>query len=365
MGIMMVDKDERILVFPVDRESLPLIRSADNYSSVFINHLVSPKSWGHEGEFFCNNNRDIIVSHDYENAMEDCTTVWIVDSWNELEFTQFILPVFLSASEKRKKIVCFRCLSIEEEAVLKDLDVCYVTRSTPTITLTPESRVQEIRTPVVYVLSSTENNNQLYIETALSDELRGREYKTLLVSSSKACVVFGDHSIPDFIFCNRYSENEKVLAMNQVIRCLEATHQPDIFVIGIPGAALPNDYRYSTDFGILAYELSEAVRPDFAVLSSPCMLYDTDFFKGIEESLLGRLGVSIDIHSLSPYALDYAGITNEKRIGYLSLDDAYVQNTINQIAYNTLLNLNRRDGISLAVDRLINKLSGGAGALIT
>jgi peptide maturation system protein (TIGR04066 family) len=361
----MMDAGERILVFPVDRDSLPLIKSADNYSHVFINHLVSPKSWGHEGDVFFINGREILVSHDYEKTLDDCTTVWIVDSWNELEFSQFILPAIRTAAQKSKKVVCFRCLSADEKAVLSDMDICYVSHSMPSVTLTPESRVQEVRTPVVFVLSSTENCNQLYIETALCAELRNREYNALLVSSQKEGVIFGEHSIPNFMFSRKYDENEKVLMMNLFIRQLEIKNQPEVFVIGIPGVAMPNDYRYSTDFGILAYELSEAIKPDFAVLSSPCMPYDTDFFKGIEESLLGRLDVSVDIHTLSPYSLDYAGITIEKQIGYLSVDDSFVQKTINQTAYETLLDLNRRDGILLAVDRLIDKLSGGAGSLIT
>jgi uncharacterized protein len=228
-----------------------------------------------------------------------------------------------------------------------------------------DARIHEVRTPVVFVLSSTENCNQSYIESALCSELRNREYDVLLISEQKDSVVLGQYPIPDFMFQGTYSENEKIIALNRYIWGLERKHQPEIIVISIPGAAMPYDVRHSSDFGVLAYEFSEAVPPDFAVLSSPCMPYEIGYFKGVEKSLHGRLGITIDIHSLSPYVLDYAEISFEKSLCYLSVDDEYVREMIKRIGYDNLLNLNHKVGISAAVDHLIDKLSGGVGSIIT
>ena len=214
-------------------------------------------------------------------------------------------------------------------------------------------------------MSSTEYCNQFYIETTVCVELRNRGYETLLISSQKESIALGEYSIPNIMFSSKYNENEKVLALNHYVRHLEMKHHPDIIVIGVPGAAMPYHYQYSSDFGILAYEFSEAIKPDFAILSSPCMSYDLDFFKSVEDGLHGRLGIFVDVHSLSPYALDFTGFSKEKCLAYLSLNDLYVQESIEQIKYNKLLNLNNINGVSSAVDRLIDKLSNNIGSLIT
>jgi peptide maturation system protein (TIGR04066 family) len=304
------------------------------------------------------------ISHNYEKSLGNCSVVWIVDSWNELDFERFIEPAIRLAIEKGKRVVCSRCLSDTEKANLSNVDYVYVNHSEYTPIISSEDRVQEIRTPVAWVMSTTEYCNQFFIETALCGELRNRGYNPLLISSCKEGVALGEHSVPALAFQGEYSENEKVIAINHYVRQLEMRHKPDIIIMGIPGAVMPYDYKYSADFGILAYEFSEAVRPDFTILSAPCVAYTDNYFKGIEERLQNRLGVSVDVHSLSLYTLDFNEATPKKRLAYLTVDDSYTQEMIRQIGYNNLLNLNNMDGISSAADRLINKLSGGIGSLI-
>jgi peptide maturation system protein (TIGR04066 family) len=356
--------DDKILLYPFDRESLPVIKGAENFLNIRIYRLVAPESWGHDDECYKCSEDIVNVSHDYESGLDDCSAVWIVDSWNELDFSRFIEPAIRLASIKGKRVVCSRCLTSSEKALLFDLDVIYVDYSSFAPTIASNDRVLEIRVPVIYVMSVTEFCNQFYIETAICAELRNRGYDTLLISSRKESIIFGGYTVPDFMFHGEYSENDKVLAINQYIRNLEMEHQPEIIVIGVPGNVMPYHYQYSSDFGVIAYEISEAAKPDFAILLSPCMQYEAEFFKGIEDSLRGRLGVHVDVHSMSPYTLDFSAATIEKSLSYLSVDDSYVCDMIKRADYVNLLNLNNVDGISSAVDRLIDKLSGNLGSLI-
>jgi hypothetical protein len=166
------------------------------------------------------------------------------------------------------------------------------------------------------------------------------------------------------MFNGGFSENQKVVAMNKFVRDLEVKHCPDVIIIGIPGLAMPYSYKYSSDFGIIAYEISEAVKSDFTILSSPCILYDSNFFSGVEKSLSGRLGVDVDTHSLSPYALDSNGFMLDNGLSYLTVDEVYIKKTIEQIGYDKLLNLNSMDGIKSAVDRIIEKFSNDSSSII-
>ena len=361
----MISVDDRVLVYPVDKGNLSVVKSTSNYPHFRICQLVSLESWGYGGDSYKCADGIVQISHDYERGLNHCNVVWIIDSWNELDFTQFIEPAIRLASKKSKRIICSKKISAEERKFLSNIDVIYNELSSFEPEITVENRIQEIRTPVVFVMSNAEFCNQFFIETALCTELRNRNYNALLISSCKESIVFGDYSIPDFIFQNKYSENEKVLAINQFIRHLEMKHQPEVIIIGVCGVAMPFDHRYSNDFGIIAYELSESVKSDFTILVSPCMQYDQVYFKGIEKTLQGRLGVTVDIHSLAPYAIDFNETHINKCISYLSVDDNFVRDTIDRIGYKNLLNLNEQDGISIAVDRLIDKLSGNTSSLFT
>ena len=305
------------------------------------------------------------VSHDFEAGLDDCSVVWMVDSWNELEFHRFIEPSFRLATDKGKRIVCSRDLSTEEKALVSKYDFIYVEYSSFKPKVSLDDRVQEVRTPVIYVMSSTENCNQFYIESAICAELRDRGYEALLISSRKESAAFGQYSIPNFMFNKDCSENEKVVALNYYIRYLEMKNNPEVIVIGVPGAAIPYSSNYSSDFGILAYEFSEAVKPDYTILSSPCMPYDIGYYEGIEETIHSRLGVRIDTHSLSRFALDFNDPSGKKSIGYLSVGECYIRDMIKQIKYNKLFDLSNKCGITSEVDRLISKLSNAATSIIT
>ena len=86
----MFSVDDRILFYPVDRESLPIVKSTANYSNTRAYCLISPKSWGYEGECYECSDGLVAISHDYEKGLNGCSTVWIVDSWNEMDYKQFI-----------------------------------------------------------------------------------------------------------------------------------------------------------------------------------------------------------------------------------------------------------------------------------
>jgi peptide maturation system protein (TIGR04066 family) len=282
-----------------------------------------------------------------------------------LDFQRFIEPELRLASEKGKKIVCSRSLQPAEREAVSDLEMTCVAYSAYNQAINRNDRIQDIRTPVIYVMSSADFCNQFYLETALNAELQKRQYETLLISSQKENTALGGYSVPSFMFGSEYTENEKVIAFNHYIRYLEAKHLPEVIIIGIPGAAMPYDYRYSSDFGILAYEISEAAKPDFAVLSSLCMPYSEDYFKDIEESLRGRLGIQVDVHTFSLYAHDFYEPSFEKCLAYLSVDEVYAKEMMERAGYENLLDMNNKDGVAAAVDRVIDKLSGGLGQLVT
>lgn len=349
-------------MFPVDRESFSLMQSAKYYPHIHIHKLVSIASWGYIGDKYQCSDEYIEVSCDLEGCLKECSVIWIVDSWNHADFNNVIKPAIQLAVKQGKRVICSKILDESERELISGYSVFYIQHTQFSHDVSIDDRVQEVRTPVVYVMSSTEYCNQLFIETALTFNLRNRGYNVLFISSLKESVAFNEYTIPDFMYSERCSENRKILSLNRYVCHLEMKHHPDLIVMGIPGVAMSYDYRFASDFGIIAYEISEAVKPDFAILSSPSLSYEMHDFNRIEEALFGRLGVSVNIHTLSYNALDF--FTNEMSLSYLTVDEAYTNEIIARIGYKKLLNLNEEAGITLASDRVINFFSDSSSSVL-
>jgi hypothetical protein len=67
------DATDKILLYPVDRESLPVIASAARFPNVDIRALVSLESWGHIGECYRCASEEVEVSCDYESSLDICS----------------------------------------------------------------------------------------------------------------------------------------------------------------------------------------------------------------------------------------------------------------------------------------------------
>ena len=145
---MMIGIDELLLIYPVDREILSVIKSTENYLDIHICRLVSLESWGHIGECYKCASGMVTISCDYDNGLNDCSVLWIVDSWNELDFKLFIEPVIRLAAKKGKRIVCSRELTSSEKESLTNLEVVYVEYPLFAPKITRDDRIQEIKTPV-------------------------------------------------------------------------------------------------------------------------------------------------------------------------------------------------------------------------
>lgn len=364
----MKDK-ENVAIYPFDSEFLPALRHQNLMDKYSISNVLSPNGWGgidkDAGNVNGINDIGITIKNNFDEALSQCSTIIFTDSTRELDFEKYVYPKMIEAAKNSKKIICTRHLSEEVKKELKNLCEiknsvleCYPKNSK---IIPPASEIlYDINVPVIFILGIAENTNKFEIQLALRENLLKEHYKVSQIGSKHYCELFGFHSFPDFMYHKSLHEHEKITLFNHFIKNIELKEKPDLILIGIPGALMPMNNQCTNKFGIMAYEISQAVRPDFSIFSTFYDLSSPDFFSLISQTTKYRLGFDIDCFNLANLAFDWRCMNNieYEGVSYITLENSIVN--IKKDEFKGLkiptFNVMNNDDASNMSNYLINKL---------
>lgn len=311
-----MQKKERLVVYPYSTEFTPILRYKELLKDYELVGLVSPNGWGINGmDAGCIDGGEILglmVSNDFYSSINQCETILFTEYDNEsLDFQKIVLPKINEAIENRKNIIVTLELSpdlvrvLSENCKKKGVKFSYYRDKQqfdfPEVMLV---HIVDIRTPIVFVIGTSESTNKFDIQLALRQRFISEGYKVCSIGSRRYCELFGFHSFPDFMLKNTMSESKKVILFNRYVKSLETEEKPDLIIIGIPGAIMPYNKEFTNKFGILAYEVSMAVHPDAVVLSSSYGEFKKDYFNDLSNSCKYKFGYEIDCFNLSNMLFD-------------------------------------------------------------
>lgn len=224
-----------------------------------------------------------------------------------------------------KNIIC-----IEEEYLSRIAEICekyhvellqnnYETIETPEKSWNDCSEILNIDVPIVVVMGIGQNVQKFNLQLYLRDRFIDKGYKISQIGTKKISGLFGFHSLPDFLFNNEYSDVDKVYAFNRVIKDISSQEKPDVILLGIPDSllALNNKHRFS--FGLYAYEILNAIQPDFVITSLMANEgYNDNFYFEISEMAKYKYNVNIDAYFISQFCPISNSVWAEKlTYGYL------------------------------------------------
>jgi peptide maturation system protein (TIGR04066 family) len=367
----MDDISEKILIYPYGREFAPVIRNRRLLGNCEIAGLVSPPGWGMEGKDACRADRGpdvgMLVHGDFERAIEKCDTVLIADCTIQQDFREAVYRNMDFAVEKGKNIICTLEL---DDGYLTDIGKRCFSRNKyfkyfgkhnrsegNEITATKSGCIAEITVPVVLIGGISENTGKFEIQMALRNLLLDKGYSVGQIGSRHYCELFGFHSFPRFIYETGLSEPQKIIMFNHYVKSLEAGEHPDVILIGVPGDLTLFDRRYPGHFGAAAFLISNAVIPDFFVLS---ILYteapvQINIIKTLIEK---RMGFSIDCINISNAQFDLSQSNEKKQKCYNYLPYKLVDDRISSFGktdtplVNILNERGREETSSLLIDTL-------------
>lgn len=370
-----MNSKEKLLIYPFDIQSSPIVRHANLMGNYELTGIVSPNGWGFSskdaGSVDGGEDIGINVNSSFNELIVSVDTVLFMESYNELDIKKLVYSKIQVAADKGKNIIC--TLNLEDELFKEINEKCmskgkYFKYYSPSKGLNKCSdtcnldSLLEITVPVVFVLGVAERTHKFEIQLSLRENLIEAGYKVSQVGSRHYCEMLGIHSFPDFMYSTCLPETKKIILFNNYIKKIEIEEKPDIIVIGIPGGLMPFNKEFNNNFGIFAFEISQAIFPDIAIFSTLYGDYLPIYFEKISLSIRYRLGFEADFFNLSNNSFDFKGSQFAKSMQYLTVDSELVdvkkQNfKKNNISVTNILN---QEDAKALTDNVIKKLTGNS-----
>ncbi|WP_251860977.1 TIGR04066 family peptide maturation system protein [Clostridium sp. Marseille-Q2269] len=349
----------KVMLYPYDMESLPIVKYEELITGLNIVSLVSPRGWGLTGREINNDNKSLRISDNFSEKLAECETVWFVDSKNDIDFNKFILPKIEEVNNLRKNIIYTRKFINKEEDVIKV--------NVPNYSLFKDNyydcsyvmsqQLYDIDVPIIFVSGITEYTDKFDIQLAVGREFTERGYRVSNITSRKIGNLFRMYSIPDFMFDKTFTETEKILKFNYFVKEIEMLENPDLIILGIPQNILPLSRIFTGDMGVLGFEISQAVLPDCVILSVMYGEYDYETLLRIGKEASVRLGKDIDYYNICNRMIEVEDTEIKRKIQFLTLSNQLVFEKVDYLKNDNIYALNENKEISRLVDNIIKKLS--------
>lgn len=356
------------MLYPFDIQSVSLIRHRSLINRLNINKFVSPNGWGLTGKDagLSDNGQltGITIDNDFDAALNECDTVFFNEPARKIDLEKLIYPKMIKAAESSKNIIC--SIQIDHEMVEKISNICsknnahfkYFSASCEKAGHPIVEKIYTINTPIILVAGTSERANKFEVQLNLREKLQNMGYKVSQIGTRHYCEVMGFHSFPSFMYSNSVTESEKVSLFNYYVKNIERRESPDVIIIGVPGGIMPFNQQFTNKYGILAYEISQAVVPDTVVLSTLYENYKPGFFDSISKSCRYKFGYEIDCFNITNSSLDITSSELERSPQYITIDWNFINQKIKETTdtiipiYNVLDTDNSQEMADLLIDKL-------------
>jgi len=253
--------------------------------------------------------------------MAEMEALLVVESYHFVKF-ELILEQINLAAKNGKNIVLAR--KIDKNEYSEVLDICEKSNvkliEMPIESFKWEKNIsglQNINVPVIAIIENGVRCNAFEIEMQIISVLLKENYKVSLISSRQFGNTENIHAFPGFMNGNGLNESEKIICYNQYLKYIEENEKPEVIVVGIPGELLPLTKQKPGNFGIIAYEILNAVDPDFTILSLYKDEYKEEYFEEMNNLLHYRYNVDADCFYLCNCSIDRFSINSVLPIKYL------------------------------------------------
>lgn len=319
-------KKIKTLLYPFDDESKPYLTFDGEDGVIDIVAVDTPKGWGKTVLSTKNINMQI-----EEVELKEIELLWLVDSVNKLT-SEELEKRFDFFTQKVKKVLISRKFSTVEMQKLKqiaDTNSAIIIEEKEITKMQSEMKFKElgmgyalkdIDIPIVMIAGMGEYCNKFELELIVAGQLKNKGYTVSVIASRMHVDCLGIHSFPELMYSKEKNECEKIIAYNNYIKYLAEVENPDVFVIGVPGGILPSTRRQPENFGIYAFEIFSAMKPDYMIFN----LYNADvenkYFDEISILMKYKFGVEVDAFYISNYVQDGLSLNTFMPIKYIMQD---------------------------------------------
>jgi peptide maturation system protein (TIGR04066 family) len=355
---------EKILIYPYNKSYEPVVAHqkliASSIANIQIESLVSPRGWGLEDDIVDGSYGVIKVSCDFEAELDKCTMVWFVEDGNLQLPEDILFDKLHKAIRANKKIIYTRTKNYSQYKQAMTLipnDIKVNINIHKNSNLLNKAMCYKINVPVLIVFGLEENTDKFEVQLGLREEFISRGYKVSSISSRRDSDILCVHSMPEFMFKNEISEADKIIQYNHYVKEVELDENPEIIIIGIPGGIVPFDSFNHNNYGIMAFEISNAVPCDCAVMCSPYYQFFNGDYSEVHKDMFNKYGFNVEYIHIAPITIDTRTIADNFIRGFLTIKKDFVKNKVRDYNRDDVLYLGDKSGLEIAVDGIINKLN--------
>ena len=351
---------ERIMIYPYSKAYEPYVWYERLLGNREITALVTPNGSGLVGRKVCSGERELTVSGDYEEQLDQCDGVWFVNDEKFELSEEAVEEKIHRAMDLGKKILCTRT-SLPDSGRIAD-------SIPPALHLLPRETEREtgrleadycypVDTPVLVVYGTECGTDKLAVQLALREALIDIGYRVTSISSRMDGRLYGMHPFPEYMLGPGCSEGDKIRQYNHYVKRIELAERPEIMIVGVPGGVLPYDRVDHNEYGILAYEMSFAVPCDAAVM---CMSYSDGFdgdysaFAQDMERILRYHPVGCHIAAAVP---DMQTVLDNRKRHLVSLDREFVEAKVKQYGKPDVFHVVNKQGARDCAQLIVDTLS--------
>ncbi len=358
---------KNIIIYPANIEIVPLLRN-----NLFKNckiTCVAPSGWGGIGKDI--GDMDLagktghIIKSDFDHELKGADSVCFIKTEQEIDKYEYIIPKIKSAIENGKDVICTIDMSqdeyieLKEESTKNGCEFSYYCNSLVDFEeiknfLKYEQRLTEIKTPVVMVAEVVNNMGAFHAQLALQEHFREQGYNAALISSVSYSNYFKIHNSPAFLSSNVFSEEEKILLFNHYVKNIENSYSPDIIIIGVPGSLLPLTKTKTDGFGITAYLMTRAVKPDASIVCTYSDQYTQKYFDEINPTLNFRFSMNIEGYLVNNTILDFFSVEGTEDPRRIMIEPDMVKQRIPNEAKGFVFPMKEKE---ILFEKVIDKLA--------
>ncbi|MBD5543058.1 MAG: TIGR04066 family peptide maturation system protein [Lachnospiraceae bacterium] len=298
----------KAVVYPYDFEFISTLKCRSILKDIEIVYLLSPMGFGisgKDGYYLQDENSGFTIKSELNNdeyanidtliITESILKLPVADRMGEIEsvLSKCSFAINLVYGNDFSKAVGKLC----QEKNVKLIDNFDLIGSQKAIDLNrvglPSER-NRISTPVVAICGLAPMTQKFDLQLYFRNHLLRNGYKVSQIGTKLNSQLFGFHTWGEALYDNRFTEVEKIAKINQLVKDIELVEKPDVFIIGIPDAIVPYTHKHTFRYGIPAFEIFNAVSPDYTVLSLFNGEYTDEFYEEMIKVCNYKFNIDID-----------------------------------------------------------------------
>lgn len=300
----------KAILYPYDTESLPVAKYRE-LLNIDIKYFIYPSGEelsNFENEIFNVVNKEEVKSSISEEILEQVEAICIVDSVCEIDEKK-LMEVVSYGAKKGKKIILVSYKYQKYKEKIKEIceihnvellsyqnlnagsDECY------------EDEMKDIDVPIISVMGMLPMTQKFELQLYLRKKFIENGYRVSQIGSKTAAGLFGFHNTPDYMFTNQYTDIEKIIHFNNFVKRIEKEEKPDLIIVGIPDVIIPFSSKHNYSFGLYAYEILNAVHPDFSFVNLASGQYNKQFYDEISQLCHYKFNLDVDAFYIAKYGL--------------------------------------------------------------